>query len=299
MYFFRQSSMSSELPTPRMKTASLVISVFLSVSTLCATAQETADTSHAIQGDVVYGHKAGMALTYDVITPAEANGAAVLFMVSGGWYSRYTPPEMFANFVGYLLDEGFTVIPVRHGSAPWFKVPEAVADVRRAVRHIRMHAQEYGIDPDRLGVMGGSAGGHLSLMLGLASDEGNAEAEAQIEQVSNRVAAVAAYFPPTDLTDMAGPNERFPALEFDPALESDISPIKFVSEDDPPVLLVHGDQDELVRIEHSYRLQEAMNAQELNVELVVIEGARHGFRGEHQARARQAVRDFFVAQLAN
>ena len=170
-----------------------------------------------VQADVVYGHKMGMALTFDALVPAEQNGAAVLFMVSGGWFSRWSDPHRIVSgegrqfgAVGELLDHGYAVFMVRHGSAPLFKVPEAVADVRRAVRYIRLNADDFGIDADRMGVFGGSAGGHLSLMLGNASDEGNSESNDPIEQTGNRVAAVVAYFPPVDLQGIAGPNDRFP-----------------------------------------------------------------------------------------
>src|SRR5687768_1553197 len=126
-----------------------------------------AEGDYKITPDVVYGHKAGMALTFDVIAPKEPNGAGVLFMMSGGWFSGWAPPESFVNpgawegfrHFGKLVDSGYTLFIVRHGSAPQFKVPEAVADVRRAARFIRLHANDYGIDPDRLGVCGGSAGG--------------------------------------------------------------------------------------------------------------------------------------------
>src|SRR5690606_637325 len=118
-----------------------------------------------------YGHKDGMALTFDVIRPsADANGAAVLYMVSGGWFSRYSPPEVVARRFQPLLDEGFTLFVVRHGSSPKYVIPEIVGDVRRAVRYIRFNAHHWEVDPDRLGVFGGSAGGHLALMLGTASD---------------------------------------------------------------------------------------------------------------------------------
>ncbi len=131
-------------------------------STRCWAAGEEVE----ITPDVVYGHKDGMALTYDVFRPKEnANGLGVLFMVSGGWYSRWSPPESRQAFFKPMLDRGFTVLAVRHGSAPRYKVPEAVADVRLAVRHIRLHAADYRIDPERLGVYGMSAGGHLSLCL--------------------------------------------------------------------------------------------------------------------------------------
>ena len=119
--------------------------------------------------DVVYGHKLGMALTLDVFKPSgDANGAGILYMVSGGWVSRWRSPERMVRGFQPLLDKGFTVFAVRHGSSPRFKVPEAVADVRRAVQFVHANAADFGVDPTRLGVYGGSAGGHLSLMLGLA-----------------------------------------------------------------------------------------------------------------------------------
>ena len=114
-----------------------------------------------------------MALTFDVLKPrANSNGAAVLFIVSAGYVSSYSPPQQSATRFKALLDKGFTVITVRHGSSPKYLVPEIVADVRRSVRFIRYNAKQWGIDPDRLGVFGGSAGGHLSLVLGTASDAG-------------------------------------------------------------------------------------------------------------------------------
>ena len=97
-----------------------------------------------ITPDVVYGHKLGLAMTCDVFTPAEnANGAGVLFMVSGGWYSNWMPPEQFQNHVKPLTDKGFTVFAVRHGSSPKFSIAEAVSDVRRSVRFIRMNADQF------------------------------------------------------------------------------------------------------------------------------------------------------------
>ena len=115
--------------------------------------------AETIKSDVVYGHKDGMALVYDVIKPDNSNGAVVVFMVSGGWYSRWAPAETRARQFDYLLDAGFTLIPVHHGSAPRYHVPDAYADVSRAIRHIKLNAGDYGIDKNRIGVFGGSAGG--------------------------------------------------------------------------------------------------------------------------------------------
>ena len=257
-----------------------------------------------VHADVVYGHKMGMALTFDALLPTDQNGAGVLFMVSGGWFSRWSDPHQIVSgegrrfgAIGGLLDNGYAVFMVRHGSAPLFKVPEAVADVRRAVRYIRLNADEFGVDADRLGVTGGSAGGHLSLMLGNASDEGNSGSNDPIEQTGNRVAAVVAYFPPVDLQGLTGPNERFPALEFDAKKAAAISPVLFVSEDDPPTLLIHGDRDDLVPLSHSERIKDAFDEANVTSELIVIEGAGHGFRGEDGERASSALVAWFNEHL--
>ena len=125
----------------------------LVVGPVAAQAQDVSVTP-----DVVYGHKYGMALTFDVFTPPNANGAAVLNMVSGGWRSQWRPHASSQQRYQPLLDKGFTVIAVRHGSSPKFIIPELVPDVRRAVRYIRLNARRWGVDANRLGVWGGSAG---------------------------------------------------------------------------------------------------------------------------------------------
>jgi acetyl esterase/lipase len=251
-----------------------------------------------ITADVVYGHKDGMALVYDVLRPINANGSAVLYMVSGGWFSRWQPPQSRVEGFAALLDQGITVIAVHHGSAPRFKVPEAVADVRRAVRHVRTNSAAIGIDANRLGVFGGSAGGHLSLLLGLASDGGDAQAKDPIDRVSNAVKVVVAYFPPVDLRQWTGPNERFPALDFDRKLAADISPLLFVDARDPPTLIVHGTADRVVPFNHGESIYKALKEAGVDTELVVIEGGDHGFsNAEHRARATRAMAEWFGKRL--
>jgi acetyl esterase/lipase len=241
--------------------------------------------------DVVYGHKYGMALTFDVLTPVDGNGAAVLRMESGGWRSSWRPTEDSIDRYQALLDHGFTVFAVRHGSSPKFVIPEIVPDVRRAVRFIRLHARDFGIDPNRVGVWGGSARGHLSLVLGTASDSGDPSAEDPVLRTGNGVAAVVAYYPPVDLRQIARGedpdigNERFPA-------------VGFVSADDPPTLLIHCDQDGLVNIRHSHQMYEALQADGIESKLIIIEGAGHGFRGADAERATAAMVDWFERHLA-
>jgi len=254
--------------------------------------QDSDQVTVDIVPDFVYGHKDGMALTYDVVKPKTPNGCGVCFMVSGGWNSRWFPPKLAINdsLFDSLLKSGYTVFFVRHGSAPKYKVPEAVNDVRSAIQNIRKNAKEFGVDPEKLGVCGASAGGHLSTMLGMTGRK------------SQRVAAVVAYFPPTDLRDyVSSPNSirDFPALDFDKELADDVSPELQASQDDAPTLLIHGDQDRLVPLKHSQRLKEKLDEQKVPCDLIVIEGASHGFQGKDKTRAEKALIDWFDKYLRN
>jgi acetyl esterase/lipase len=272
---------------------------FAAALSMPAAAHAQADALEGIEitPDVVYGHKDGMALTFDVFRPANPNGAAILYMVSGGWVSRWTPPEGRARGFEGLLEKGFTVLSVRHGSSPRYKVPEAEADVRRALRYVHLRAAELGIDTDRIGVYGGSAGGHLSLMLGLVSDDGT-QANDPVLRAPSRVAAVVAYYPPVDLRQMVGPSERFPALDFPREQAESISPVLYATADDPPTLLIHGDADELVNISHSVRMYEALQGARIESEFVTIPGGNHGFTNpEHRARAQALMVDWFDHHL--
>lgn len=274
----------------------------LFASILSPVCSSNADEDVKITPDVVYGHKFGMALTFDVYQPQkQVNGAGVLFMVSGGWYSRWTDPKNMLSWFKPLLDEGFTVFSVRHGSSPKFLIPEAVNDVRRSVRFIRLHAKDYGVNPDQLGVWGGSAGGHLSLVLGTTSDKGNPKSKDAVLQNSDRVAAVVAYYPPTDLRDFVDEKSpyyhRFPALQFDAELADDFSPVLHVTQDDPPTLLIHGDKDKLVPIRHSEKIMQQFEDQKVQAKLLIIKDAAHGFQGEDNTRASQAVVNWFKQHL--
>ncbi|MGD2047183.1 MAG: alpha/beta hydrolase [Gemmatimonadota bacterium] len=247
--------------------------------------------------DVVYGHKDGMALTFDVFEPASPNGAGILYMVSGGWFSRYADPEGAQDRYAPLLDAGFTVFAVRHGSAPRYHVADAVDDVTLANRYIHAHAADWGVDASRLGVTGGSAGGHLSLVLGNNGSDGDPHAEDPLMQVPTRMAAVVAYYPPVDVRQWRGPSERFPALDFPEKDAERISPILQVSPDDPPTLLIHGTADPTVPISHSERAYAAFQEAGVETDYIVMEGAGHGFRGEQAEEASAARVQWFEEHL--
>lgn len=267
------------------------------------TAQEA---SPRIRRDVVYGHKDGLALTFDVLTPERPNGAAVLHLMSGGWYSSWRDPEQMVAAERPFLQEGYTVFLVRHGSAPKYTVPEAVADVRRCVRVVRMRASEFGVDPERLGVLGASAGGHLTLMLATTGDDGNPESKDLAERASSRISAGVALFPPTDLrgwttnppAEIAAVPALKPPLTFDAALEASVSPLLAVTPDDAPVLMIHGDQDKLVPVEHSRNILPKFEEQGIPSKLLVIEGAGHGYSpAQNEQQVIPAMQGWFREHL--
>lgn len=276
----------------------------LALMLLAAPAGQAIAAEVAIRPDVVYGHKDGLAMTFDVYRPEEANGGTILFMVSGGWFSSWRPPEQMLPMFAPFTDAGFTVIAVRHGSSPRYGISEAVGDVRRAVRYVRHHAAELKINPERLGALGMSAGGHLSLMLATTADEGDAAADDPVLKASDRVKAVCAWVAPTDLRPVAWSDpdhdkqyENFPGLDITQETAAAMSPLLAVSADDSPALLIAGDQDTLVPIWHSQKILAAFEAAGVPTGLVTIEGAGHGFAGPDMARAVSETVGWFQKQL--
>jgi acetyl esterase/lipase len=243
--------------------------------------------------DVIYGRKAGMALTLDVFTPSQKNGAGVIFLVSGGWASSYDNVAV-ENYETYLR-RGYTVFAVVHGSMPRFNVPDIILDVQRAVRFIRHNAGAFGIDPNRLGVLGSSSGGHLALMIATQGGPGPAAATDRVERESSAVQAVAVFFPPTDFLNWGAPGvdgvgrgplsplfAAFGSLsDTDPGRQivgKMISPIYFVTPNLPPVLIVHGDADVVVPLQQSESF--AAKAKEVGapmVKIIVRKGKGHGW----------------------
>ncbi|WCJ59735.1 alpha/beta hydrolase [Fontisphaera persica] len=242
--------------------------------------------------DIIYGRKHGVALTLDVFEPARTNGYGVLFMVSGGFFSSKSAinPAHYRPF----LDRGYTVFAVVHGSQPKYTIPEIVEDVHRAVRFVRYHAAKWGIRPDKLGVCGASAGGHLSLTLGTQGGPGRPEAADAVDRASSAVQAVACFFPPTDFLNYGKTGEVAVGIgilrEFRPAFgpRSDqpqerlkygreISPIYFITSNLPPTLIIHGDADKLVPIQQAESFVEKAREAGAKAKLIVRPGRGHGW----------------------
>ncbi|MBX7073256.1 MAG: alpha/beta hydrolase [Pirellulales bacterium] len=247
--------------------------------------------------DVVYGHKDGLALTMDVVTPKEnAKGLGIVLVSSGGWRSGKSdvPGEEqhrleHEHWTQGLLRGGYTLFVARHGSGPRYHIGEMIDDMRRAVRFVRLRAADFHVDPARIGITSGSSGGHLSLMVAATGDDGNAESKDPVERQSSRVQAVVAWFPPTDLVNWSKPGgykliqtlrpkmfeEMFGEVtNIEEQLKS-VSPIYFVTPDDAPLLLLHGDKDATVPLQQSEVLKAKYDEVGLPVKLIVEPGGTH------------------------
>jgi len=271
--------------------------------------------------DVLYGRKYGSALTLDVLAPSKPNGLGILWMVSGGWYSDHN--AIRPEFVKEFLARGYTVFAVVHGSQPKYTIPEILDDIHRAVRFVRYHAKDYGVDPGRLGITGASAGGHLSLMQGAAGQAGKPDAKDPVDKESSRVQAVACFFPPTDFLNYGKQGEDaigrgtlkdfhapFDFHEFDPKTKSlvpitkeerivelgkAVSPVTHVTPDDPPTLIIHGDADKLVPIQQAEAMVEALKKAGVPAKLVTKAGAAHGWA--NMAEDMVLIADWFDEHL--
>lgn len=262
--------------------------------------------------DVIYGRKFGVALTMDVFEPSLANGYGIVLVVSGGWFSGKAAIQPNGPFISPFLERGYTVFAVVHGSQPKFTIPEITEDMHRAVRFIRHHAERYGIRPDRLGVTGGSAGGHLSLTLGTQGGAGDPATPDPIDRESSAVQAVACFFPPTDFLNYGKPGEdgvgvgilagfkaAFGPRADDPderqKLGREISPVYFITKKLPPTLIAHGDADTLVPIQQADVFINRAKEAGATVELIVREGHGHGWPDMKADLARFA--DWFDTHL--
>jgi acetyl esterase/lipase len=266
------------------------------------------DKTYTHTEDVIYGRKFGLAMTLDVFAPKDktkANGAAVIYCVSGGWFSSKDAVPVAESLGKPFLDRGYTVFAVVHGSQPRFTIPEVLDDMHRAVRFVRHTAKEYGVDPDRLGITGISAGGHLSLMQGVAGKPGNPKANDPVERESSRVGAVGAFCPPTDFFNWGeegvvaqpgspGPLQPFRApfdfVEFDSkarafdrvtdpgkreVIYKQISPAYHVTPAAAPAIIFHGDKDGLVPVNQAEIMAAKYKAAGVPCELVIKKGADH------------------------
>lgn len=242
--------------------------------------------------DIIYQRTEGVALTLDVFVPEKPNGVGIIKIVSGGWKSRHS--RVRDDFPRPYTDSGYTVFAVFHGSQPRYKVRDIIGFMHRAVRFIRTHADRWQIDPNRIGVTGGSAGGHLSLVLATKGGPGDPEAQDPIDRASSAVQAAAVFYPPTDYLNWSAPGEDCVGIgkqepwqdafgeesktaEGRQVLGRHMSSIYHISQQTAPAYIIHGDADPIVPLFQSESFVRAAAAKGVPVELAVKAGAKHGW----------------------
>jgi acetyl esterase/lipase len=247
-----------------------------------------------VDRNVVYGMYSGLALLMDVYRPDQPNGYGIVHISGSGWSAPLgldTRPLKASAHVEIealpLVAAGYTVCSINHRAAPRFSYPAAVEDAQRAVRFFRHHADDYGINPERIGAIGGSSGGHLVSLLGVLDGRGDPQDESAVNRQSAGVQCVVARAAPSDLLAMPGrgaaalflgaslnPNAGSGSVEYRRAVAA--SPITHVTGEAPPFLLIHGDADESVPITQSEAMAAALERAGVPVTLVRVPGGRHG-----------------------
>jgi acetyl esterase/lipase len=273
------------------------------------------DADLEIRENTEYGKCAGETLILDIARPKNAEGPlpAILLIHGGGWQggNKNSLRPMIRDFAR----EGYVAMTVGYRLAPKHRAPAQIEDAKCAVRWVRAHAKELGVDPERIGAMGMSAGAHLSLLLGVMDSADGHEGDGGWGDQSSKVQCVVSYFAPTDLTkrdlkdsvakddvreDMARmiltnlvggrPEDHAETLK-------KFSPITYVNPGDAPVLMFQGTKDNLVPYDQAFEMATALTKAGVEGRVEFILGARHGWGGEEMKRTQQAALDFFNEHL--
>jgi len=260
-------------------------------------AKNYAGAEPRVESNVTYGMYSGLALLMDVHHPGAPNGYGVVFVAGSGWNA---PLEYGAQglkeeqeqliYVNRLADAGYTVFTINHRAAPRFQFPAQLDDVQRAVRFVRHNAKQYGIDPNRIGGVGGSSGAHLISLVAMLGAPGISDDADPINREPATLQCLVVRAAPIDMKVMSHLRESrgLPtvisflglALPIDDRSNEKLfaasSPISHVSRQAPPVLLIHGDADRTVPYQQSVAMEAALRAVNVPVTLLRIPGGDHG-----------------------
>ena len=237
-----------------------------------------------IEKDVIYGKADNADLKMDIYYPAEGTGnsPALIYVHGGAWIEGDKSSGVGIKYIPDLVKRGYLVASVNYRLAPKYKFPAQIEDVKCAVRFLRFNAKKYGINPEKIGAFGGSAGGHIVLLLGLSgSDKFNNSGG--YEGQSSKVKAVVDLFGPSDLTvtfDKKGMKlieEVFGTSDCNSEILKSASPVSYISSEDPPFLIIHGEKDRVVQFSQSQELYDKLKKAGLDATLVRVKNAGHGF----------------------
>lgn len=287
-----------------MKTLSLSL---LSIAFLITSSASAAPPDSIVwEEGVVYSTPDGESLALNIARPKAENGLrpAVLCIHGGGF--RAGKRESYDALCMKLAEKGFVAATITYRLAPKHQFPAAVHDCKAAVRWVRANASKYKIDPAKIGVTGGSAGGHLAQFLGVTAHVPQFEGTGGNPDQSSSVACVVNVYGPSDFTKSYGKSvdahEVLP-LWFGGNLETHLkphiigSPLYWVTPDAAPTLCIHGTEDKYVAHEQAVWIIDKLKAASVEAELLTLEGAGHGFKGADAEAADKALFDYFEKRL--
>jgi acetyl esterase/lipase len=255
---------------------------------------------------IEYTNPDGQHVKLNIARPHTGAGPfpAVLCIHGGGF--RAGDRKGYDTLCKQLAERGYVAATASYRLAPKYQFPAAVHDVKAAVRWLRAHAAEYKIDPDRIGVTGGSAGGHLAQFLGVTPGVAQFEGDGGNTNQSSRVACVVNFYGPSDFTKSYGKSvdaaEVLPMFlggNLETARQRHIiaSPLSWATPEAAPTLIVHGTKDPYVAFEQATWMIDRLKTVGVEADLLTLEGAGHGFKGEDARRADKAMFEFFDKHL--
>jgi acetyl esterase/lipase len=209
-----------------------------------------------------------------------ATPAPAILVLPGGGYTNLSMANEGSSIARMFNSKGLAAFVVRYRHAPRYHTPVPLQDVQRAARFVRAHAKDYHIDPDRLGVIGFSAGGHNAAALATADNNGPlADSADPVDKLSARPDFAILMYPVIDLTDetVTHKGSRDALSNKDPSLYEALSPQKHVTKDAPPMFIAQGANDRVVPIKNSLLIFEACKAAGVPAELHIFENGPHGF----------------------
>jgi alpha-L-fucosidase 2 len=246
------------------------------------------DARTPTQDGLVYGEAEGETLTMDYYAPKGQGIHAIAIIIHGGGYQRGNSKSgSEAYCADFLAPAGYAVFSINYRLAPKYPFPKMVFDVERAVRFIRHNAKSWDADPNEIALVGGSAGGFLSNMVGLLNAAGDPEAKDPVDRESAKVQAVVTLFAQSSFATVPL-NKDVHAL-LDPLIQQkgeqealkEASPITYVSKDAPPFLLIQGDKDEYIPFSEDTNLQAALQKVGVRCDIIRIPGGTHGTGNWH------------------
>jgi acetyl esterase/lipase len=260
------------------------------------------------ENGIEYANPDNQHLQLNIARPKNAGAPlpCVLCIHGGGF--RAGNRDSYNPLLIKLANRGYVAVSTSYRLAPKYQFPAAVYDVKAAVRWLKANATQLHIDPDRIGVTGDSAGGHLAQFLGVTAGEKQFEGDEGNAAQSSRVACVVNRYGPSDFTKSYGKSvdaaEVLPLWlggNLETAREKHIlsSPLNWVTPTAAPTLILHGTDDKYVAYEQGVWMRDRLNDAGVDVEMLTLQGASHGFKGADAEKAEAAMFAFFDKHLKN